>query len=126
MDRYTKTVLTVIAGALVYLCIVMTAFPTVHAQQTAARPGEMTGPAPVVIVGWRTPETVPVAVHGPVSLNPGETVHIVGSVTTERSTASVDRMVIAGWEENAAPGRPGSVHALSGPEMGVPVVIHQR
>ena len=26
-DRYTKTVLTVIAGALIYLCIAITAFP---------------------------------------------------------------------------------------------------
>lgn len=126
MDRYTKTVLTVIAGALVYLCIVMTAFPVVSAQQTAARPGEMTGPAPVVIVGWRTPETIPVAVRGPVSINPGETVHIVGSVTTERSTGSVDRMLITGWEENAAPGRPGTVHPFSGPDMGVPVVMRSR
>ena len=34
IDRYTKIVLTVIAGALVYLCVVMTAFPAVQAQGT--------------------------------------------------------------------------------------------
>ncbi len=32
IDRYTKIVLTIIAGALVYLCVVMTAFPAVNAQ----------------------------------------------------------------------------------------------
>ena len=41
-DRYTKTVLTVIAGALIYLCVVMTAFPAAQAQ-SSARPGEPTG-----------------------------------------------------------------------------------
>ena len=42
-----------IAGALVYLCVVMTAFPAVQAQGTQ-RPGEMiTTPIEAVIVGWK-------------------------------------------------------------------------
>lgn len=114
MDRYTKTVLTVIAGALVYLCIVMTAFPPVHAQQTAARPGEMTGPAQVVVVGWNTNAPVPITTTQPL--------HVV----TERSSGAADRMVLVGWEENAAPERRGNVHGFSGSNMGVPVVIHSR
>jgi hypothetical protein len=109
MDRYTKTVLTVIAGALVYLCVVMTAFPAVHAQQTAARPGEMTGPAQVVVVGWNPNTAVPITTTQPL--------HVV----TERSTGAADRMLIVGWEENAAPGHPGNVHAFSGPNSGLPV-----
>jgi hypothetical protein len=113
MDRYTKTILTVIAGALVYLCIVMTAFPAVHAQG-AARPGEMTGPAQVVVVGWNQNVPVPITTTQPL--------HVV----TERSTGAADRMLIVGWEENAAPGHPGNVHGFSGSNMGIPVVVRSR
>ena len=112
MDRYTKTVLTVIAVALVYLCIVLTPIPTLHAQQTAARPGEMTGPAQVVVVGWANNVPVPITTAQPL--------HVI----TERSTGAADRMVVVGWEEGAAPGHPGSVHNFSGPQSGLPV--HQR
>jgi hypothetical protein len=112
MDRYTKTVLTVIAIALVYLCIVMTPIPAVHAQQTAARPGEMTGPAQVVVVGWNANAPVPITTTQPLQ------------VVTERSTGAADRMIVVGWEENAAPGRAGNVHTFSGPNSGLPV--HQR
>ena len=45
-DRFTKIVLTVIATALVYLCVVLTPLPSAHAQ-TAARPGDPTGPGTV-------------------------------------------------------------------------------
>ncbi len=58
-DRYTKTVLTVIAGALIYLCVVMTAFPAAQAQ-SSARPGEPTGPQDVVVVGWRPTTPLPI------------------------------------------------------------------
>ena len=114
MDRYTKTVLTVIAGALVYLCIVMTAFPAASAQQTAARPGEMTGPAQVVVVGWTPNTAVPITTAQPL--------HVV----TERSTGAADRMILVGWEENAAPGHAGNVHGFTGTNTGIPVVIHSR
>ena len=96
-DRYTKVVLTVIAGALVYLCIVQTAFPAVSAQVTQ-RPGEFTGkPIEAVIVGWKITEPVQIAASRPIQ------------VQTERSPGAADRMVFVGWEENAAPGRPGAL-----------------
>ena len=42
IDRYTKIVLTVIAGALVYLCVVMTASPPCRRK---ARSGQASSPA---------------------------------------------------------------------------------
>ena len=53
VDRYTKAVLTVIAGCLLWLCV-MNAGRPVEAQRLAAAPPSML-PAqaqPVVIVGW--------------------------------------------------------------------------
>lgn len=89
MDRYTKIVLTVIAAALVYLCIVLTPLPSAHAQGTK-RAGEMIDkPIEAVIVGWKAQEALPI--H---SLEPLR-------VQTERSSGSADRVVIVGWEENA-------------------------
>ena len=115
IDKYTKTVLTVIAIALVYLCLVMTPLPAVSAQ-TAARPGDPTGPGQMVIVGWQTPAPIPVQI---VSQEP---IRITGSVTTERSSLAPDRVIVTGWEERAAPGRIGSLHALDAAH-GVPVVL---
>jgi hypothetical protein len=114
-DRYTKIVLTVIAGALVYLCIVMTAFPTVQAQGTQ-RPGEFTGrPIEAVIVGWKLTEPMQIATKTPIP------------VQTERSTGQADRMVIVGWEENAAPGHPGSLAPFSSSRrQGLPVTTLAR
>jgi hypothetical protein len=120
-DRYTKIVLTVIAGALVYLCVVMTAFPAVQAQ--TQRPGEFTGkPVETVIVGWRAADPVPVTAPRPLQTLVTDTVRVVGNVQTERSNGTADRMVIVGWEENAAIGRPGSLAAIqSSKGVGVPV-----
>ncbi len=65
IDRYTKIVLTVIAGALVYLCVVMTAFPAVQAQGTR-KAGEMiTTPIEAVIVGWKLTEPLQIATTRP-------------------------------------------------------------
>lgn len=53
VDRYTKAVLTVIAGSLLWLCVMSVGRP-VEAQRLAAAPPHML-PAqaqPVVIVGW--------------------------------------------------------------------------
>jgi hypothetical protein len=87
-DRYTKIVLTVIAGALVYLCVVMTAFPALEAQVTQ-RPGEFTGkPIEAVIVGWKLTEPLQISSRAPLP------------VQTERSRGAADRVVIVGWEEN--------------------------
>jgi hypothetical protein len=110
-DRYTKTVLTVIAGALIYLCIVMTAFPAAQAQ-ASARPGEPTGPQEVVVVGWRPTTPVPIVALEPLR------------VITQQNTGTPDRVVLAGWEELTR----GTVQdrrfdAASG---GLPVVVHAK
>ena len=105
-DRYTKLVLTVIAVALLYLCVVLTPLPAVHAQNTL-RPGEPTGPVQAVIVGWRGApgETIPVSALQPVPVAIGDTVQIkgtvTGTVTTERSSGVADRVMLVGWEEGA-------------------------
>lgn len=94
VDRYTRLVLTVIAACLVYLCLVLTPVGTpLRAQQAgvpaqgAARPGLATGPAEVVIVGWRTDggEALPVSVRN--------------TVTTQAAPENTTRVVFAGWED---------------------------
>jgi hypothetical protein len=118
-DRYTKIVLTVIATALVYLCVVFTPLPGLHAQQTTMRPGEFTGPGEIVIVGWRLPpnETVPVSIHQTVPVSIADTVR----VATERSSGRADRVMIAGWEEQATPDKPGRTRAIEPTSAGLPV-----
>lgn len=102
IDRYTKLVLTAIAAALLYLCVVFTPLPMLHAQNTL-RPGEPTGPVQAVIVGWRGApgETVPVSTLQPIPVAIREPVQITGSVATERSSGAADRVVLVGWEEGA-------------------------
>lgn len=91
MDRYSKAVLTVIAAALVYLCVVLTPLPTANAQATTKRAGEIiTTPIEAVIVGWKAQGSLPIYTPEPLR------------VQTERSTGAADRVVIVGWEENAA------------------------
>ena len=109
-DRYTKIVLTVIAGALVYLCVIMTAFPAVQAQVTQ-RPGEFTGrPIDAVIVGWKATGALPITTTEPLR------------VQTERSTGAADRVVIVGWEENATRDRTVPMSPIvSSRGQGVPV-----
>ena len=57
VDRYTKAVLTVIGGALLYICVVLSAQP-VSAQRAPAPFGAehlaSVKPQPVVVVGWGT------------------------------------------------------------------------
>jgi hypothetical protein len=99
-DRYTKAVLTLIAAALVYLCVVFTPLPTVEAQSTQ-RPGEPTGPLQVVIVGWRGAqgETIPVAVPAPVTVSVNGLVEVRGFVKTEKAGDRAERVALVGWEE---------------------------
>ena len=99
-DRYLKTVLTVIAGALIYLCIVVTPLPGLSAQVPSIRPGEPSGPTEVVIVGWRAADAAfPVAVLNSVRVTASEPLPIRGSVTTERSSSGrADRVLHAGAE----------------------------
>jgi len=112
-DRYTKTVLTVIAGALIYLCIVMTAFPAVQAQGSK-RPGEPTGPADVVIVGWKSTVPMPVVANEPLR------------VITERSSSVPDRVVLVGWEETGARDRQAQLRRFNSQDLGLPVVVRSR
>lgn len=94
-DRYIKSVLTVIAGALVYLCIVLTPLPNVSAQTPSVRPGESSGPTEVVVVGWRPGAREII----PVSIQQTQPLRVEGAVTTERSTTRLaDRVVVVGWE----------------------------
>jgi hypothetical protein len=100
MDRYTKIVLTVIAAALVYLCIVLTPLPAAQAQ-TTKRAGEMiTTPIEAVIVGWKAEGSLPIYTPQPLR------------VQTERSTGEADRVVIVGWEENAGRDRTTALNPI--------------
>ena len=97
MDRYTKAVLTMIAAALVYLCVVLTPLPALRAQGTQ-RPGEGMGPVQVVVVGWRAGEPVPVTSGQPLQV--AGTVQVSGLVATEQ-VERASRVVIAGYEMDA-------------------------
>jgi len=71
IDRYTKAVLTIIAGALLYIGAMLSGQPA--SAQTMA-PGsrmfiEPNRPQPVVVVGWATPERpLPVTVDHPLAV----------------------------------------------------------
>ncbi len=97
IDRYTKTLLTVIAGTLLYIAAVVTPLPGVSAQQPSLRPGESSGPTQVVIVGWQPAGREPI----PVTIQQSQPLRIEGTVNTERSTSQLaDRVVIVGWEQD--------------------------
>jgi len=108
IDRYTKAVLTLIATALVYLCVMLTPLPSVQAQGTQ-RPGEPTGPLSVVVVGWRGApgETLPISTAVPVPVTVATPIQvtgpiqITGRVTTDQAVERADRVVLVGWEEGA-------------------------
>lgn len=129
-DAYLRAVLTVIAAALVYLCVVLTPVTGVSAQGRVGTPvpGVPTGPAEMVIVGWRTPagEAVPVQVVGGQVQVPNE-VRVIGRVESVQPERAATRTVIVGYEEGAtespAPGRgyqPGQFRGL-GPTSRLPV-----
>jgi hypothetical protein len=125
-DRYTKTVLTMIAAALIYLCVVMTPLPAAHAQGSQ-RPGEIsTGPIQVIVTGWKTAETVPVAFQRPV---PVTVSNDVLRVMTERSSGQADRVVLVGWEPGGVRERPTPSNFRPFPSTadaaGLPVVPQQ-
>lgn len=114
LDRYTRVVLTVIAACLVYLCLVFSPIGApLSAQQAvqqqppagAVRPGMGTGPAEVVVVGFRLSQDeapLPVAVRN--------------TVTTQPSIESPTRVVVAGWEDR----RTNSLVRLA-PDSGLPI-----
>ena len=113
IDRYTRIVLTVIAGALIYIAVAVTAFPAVSAQGTQ-RPGEPSGPLQVVVVGWNPGAPIPITTAEPLR------------VITERSSGMADRMVVVGYEEGALRERAGTMHNISGQTSGVPVVVRSK
>ena len=66
IDRYTKFILTVIAGALLYLAAIFTPLPSASAQTPSRFPGQSSGPTEVVVVGWQTSQAiVPVSIGTP-------------------------------------------------------------
>lgn len=112
-DWYLRAVLTVIAAALVYLCLVFTPMPSALAQG-ARTPGEMTGPAETVIVGFRlAPDAaLPVRVAGSVTVagdvRVSNDVRVSGRVQTEQVPRTSARVVLAGWENNGLATSPGT------------------
>lgn len=108
-DRYTKGVLTVIALALVYICIALTPMPRVAAQQPASKyPGQSTGPAEVVVVGWQT---------GPMQFATTEPLRVL----TERSSGVADRVVVVGYEESGRRERESTFRPFEPKAPGLPV-----
>jgi hypothetical protein len=121
VDRYTRAVLTVIAGALVYICIALTPMPSVSAQR-ALRPGDDTGPGRVVIVGWEATTHVPVQLVDSITLKTTGDMRVVGTVQTQQAPRTLDRVVLAGWEERGAAGTPGGYRSLDpNARAGIPV-----
>ncbi len=98
IDRYTRAILTVIAAALVYLCLLQSTWPSASAQ-TAPRPGESRGPAEVVVIGWKA-STIPVQVTDAVRVA-GE-VRVTGTVGTRQQDNTTNRVVLVGWEDRAS------------------------
>ena len=128
-DLYLRTVLTVIAAALVYLCVVLTPLPTVSAQTPrivgGRTPGEYTGPAEVVIVDWRLPENASL----PVNVTRGDIrvsneVRITGDVEVRQPANSPLRTVLIGHEEGASTSATGRFTSINlGAGRGVPVMV---
>ena len=128
MDWYLRSVLTVIAAALVYLCLVLTPWPRVSAQ-TAARPGDPTGPGEMVIVGWRVPDdaAIPVQIRGRAEVTVAGEVHVSGRVSTEPVPNTSTRVVLAGWEDAASRERSGTYRAWNDQQhVALPVVSAVR
>ena len=100
-DRYIKTMLTIIASALLYLCVMMTPLPRVSAQTPSKTPGVSSGPMEVVVVGYNAQAPMPVSVSGLVEVTASTPLRITGNVSTERSTDRADRVILVGWEADA-------------------------
>ena len=102
IDRYTKFVLTVIAGALLYLAVIFTPLPTASAQTPSRFPGQSSGPTEVVVVGWQTGQAiVPVSIGHPVQVTASKPLPVTGQVKTERASDRADRVILVGWEQRA-------------------------
>ena len=130
-DTYLRGTLTVIAAALLYLCAILTPLPVASAQAGrvvgAPTPGVSTGPAEMVIVGWRVPETIPVAVtRGDVRVT-NDSLRVSGTVQLEQSPNSATRTVLIGWEQGASATTRGEFSALgAGPANALPVSVRPQ
>jgi hypothetical protein len=117
-DVYLRAVLTVIAAALVYLCVILTPLPTASAQGQrvvgAPTPGVSTGPAEMVVVGWRVPE-IPVTI--------ANEVRVSGRVETTPASLTAQRTVLVGWEERARVGQMGTLRPLDPDGDAIPVSV---
>jgi hypothetical protein len=127
VDLYLRLVLTVIAAALVYLCVLLTPLPAVSAQAGrvvgAAQPGVSTGPAEMVVVGWRLPEALPVVVTSGDIRVTNETLRVTGRVLAEQPPDSVHRTALIGWEERGGRTTPGVLRPFDGADGSLPVVV---
>ena len=112
-DRYIKTMLTIIASALLYLCIVMTPLPRVNAQTPSKTPGVSSGPMEVIVVGYDAQAPMPVAVSGLVEVTASNPLRITGHVTTAKSSERADRVILVGWEKRANREKAGPLEMLS-------------
>ena len=102
IDRYTKFILTVIAGALLYLAVIFTPLPSADAQTPSKFPGQPSGPTEVVVVGWQTGQAiVPVSIGHPVQVTASKPLPVTGQVKTERVSDRADRVILVGWEQRA-------------------------
>lgn len=122
-DRYLRILLTIIASALVYLCLVLTPWPALTAQARpigVPAPGQSTGPAEVVIVGWKAggQRPLPVEVVGKIGI--AGDVTVVGRVDTRQVSGTTNRVVLAGWEPDG-PMPSGSYAHWNSPGKGLPV-----
>lgn len=109
VDATVKGLLAIIATALVYLCVVLTPLPAVQAQTVfgTRTPGEPTGPAEVVVVGFRLPNQAPLPVQ------------VMNRVTVSGDARALQRVVLAGWETDAATG--DGYARFNDPARGLPV-----
>ena len=136
MDRYTKTVLTVIAGALLYIAAMLSGQPAAAQSLTPAGPNFLaqTKPQPVVVVGWgavhsdgrvfvqtvregtvtRTDSAIPVAVQS----SPTKPIAVTLGVSDSRPLpVSVNGIRPAGpWEPVRVAVEPGPLTTRPGPQ----------
>src|SRR5687767_7939927 len=126
IDRYTKVVLTVIAGALLYLAVIFTPLPAANAQTPSKYPGQSSGPTEVVIVGWTAGQSVvPVSIGHPVQVTATRPLPIAGEVKTEPASDKADRVILVGWEESATREKPTRFRSLDVRTVGLPVRVIQ-
>ena len=130
-EAYLRGVLTVIAAALLYLCILFSPLPVASAQSGrvvgAPTPGVSTGPAEMIVVGWKVPDTVPVTItRGEVQVT-NQSLRVSGTVRTEQAPNTATRTVVIGWEDQSSPTTPGDFSALRGAKLnGLPVSVENK